>query len=402
MIFKHYFYIWSIFIPISSVVFVPEIKGSLPSYFFAFLSFFFVALFSPKNREKYYRDIVIFIVIFIVITLVSQLGNLIHGINFYNILLLNQDDHTEAFRSTLLSQFMYLFVGFITYLYFKYFYCKEFDKYIYYSGLVLVLYGIYEVCYFALFNQNGDFLSNRLFGDMTVNNGSLFQVMNLGGFQILRMKSLTGEPSMFALTILPYWIFSIHKRKSIFQVIFFLALILSTSTTAFLGIVIYLLYRWFCLGFRDPYIVKVIILMILVAAVFWNIITDWYTNMLVAKLMGENISGLERSSTIINHLYYFLDLQFIHQLFGIGFGYIRSYDLFTTLLINTGIVGFIIYSILFLYPLWKLTSSYYHMGIKAVLIVTYIVMMVSVAEFSYLIVWLFLGIAYKEMQKIPT
>ena len=40
--------------------------------------------------------------------------------------------------------------------------------------------------------------------------------------------------------------------------------------------------------------------------------------------------------------------------------------------------------------------SYKCEGLKAILVIEYIVMMVGVSEFSYLFYWMFLGIAYKE------
>lgn len=392
-----YFNIWVMFIPISSIVLIPSIKGTLPSYLFSALSIFFVFLFSKKYRTYYSKDLMLFLFVFVFDTLAAQLGLLVYGINFDKLILVDPYDYTIFFRSTIVTQFLYLLMGYLTYLFVKRFYHKKFDKPIFYSALLLALYGIYEVIYFAVFNESGDFLSNRLFGDMQSETGSLFQTINLGGILFQRLKSLTGEPSMFALTMLPFWIYAIHKKRFLYQSIFLTTLILSTSTTAILGIVIYLLIRIIYLGLLDAYLFRFLVIFSFLCTLCWELLYDLWTSMIIEKLIAENVSGMERSGAMIGHLQYFLDMPTINQFFGIGFGYIRSTDLLTTLLVNNGLIGFIIFSFFFLYPVWKLNSSYENVGLKAILIVLYFVMMVAVPEFSYLSTWLFLGIAYNQI-----
>ncbi len=81
---------------------------------------------------------------------------------------------------------------------------------------IFAIYGIYEVVYYVITGSPGDFISNRAFGDQfgrgivrsdgTVN-GSSFQQISVGGFNIQRLKALTGEPSMYAMSIFPFWIY---------------------------------------------------------------------------------------------------------------------------------------------------------------------------------------------------
>jgi len=105
---------------------------------------------------------------------------------------------------------------------------------------------IYEWLYFLVFGESGDFLSNRtysggdLFGD--VHTGSWFHTIHLGPLTVQRLKSLAGEPSMYAFAILPFWIYALHTHRTFTHVLLFMTLLL-TSTTALLGIFVYFFVR---------------------------------------------------------------------------------------------------------------------------------------------------------------
>lgn len=397
--FDLYFYIWSFFIPITSVVLIPTIKGSLPSYFFASFSMILILL-NQKIRGRYGKELFLFLFLFLFCNLMTQIGNLTFDLPDTNITFVNPYETGMIFRSTLATQSLYLFMGVLTFLFVRFFYNEKFDQFIFLSGLILVLYGIYEIGYFFLFQENGDFLSNRWFGEQENEiSGSLFQTIQLGGVQFQRLKSLTGEPSMFAMTILPYWIFSIHKRKILYQSIFFSSLLLSTSTTGMLGIFLYLMFRLIYFGLSDKYLRRVVTLFLFLGVIFYPIISDLLSNMLVEKILLEHVSGIDRMDSFLRHVEYFFYLPFLNQIFGIGFGYIRSTDFFSTLLVNTGVSGLIFFTAFFFYPIWKMKRTYEAIGMKSILVILYIVMMVSVPEFSYLSVWMFLGISYNSIQR---
>jgi hypothetical protein len=73
------------------------------------------------------------------------------------------------------------------------------------------------------------------------------------------------------------------------------------------------------------------------------------------------------------------------MLVGIGFGYIRSTDLFTTLLVNIGAIGLFLW-IIFTLKNFKIRlrkeNDFYT---NAILLLMFITSMISVPEFSFLI-----------------
>lgn len=394
MIFNIYVAIWIFFIPISSVVVFPDVKGTLPAYLFSF--FTMIIMFFREKRKEYFYIILKFFFFFFVFILLSQLGILLKSISLEELYLINPKDSDVLFRKGMLTQSVYLFMGIITFSFFKVYYREKMDDYIFRAGVFFAAYGIYEVIYFSLFNQNGDFLSNRIYQD---GRGYLFQVMTISGITFERLKSLTSEPSQFAFTILPFLIYAVHKGKKLISFIFFISLLLSTSTTGFVGLITYIFIRIYYYGIKDRYIISVFVLIGVMSIKFFDVFWGIYENLIFSKILMETSSGLERGITLMNHLNYYKDLSFLNQLFGIGFGYIRSFDFFSTLLVNVGIVGLMCFSLFFLYPVFKLKSTDEVIGLKIILVIIYITMMISVSEFSFLSMWMFLGISYKEVEK---
>jgi len=88
-----------------------------------------------------------------------------------------------------------------------------------------------------------------------------------------------------------------------------------------------------------------------------------------------------------------------HKLFGCGFGYIRSTDLFSTFLFNIGICGLLVYTWLFLKPVLQLPRNHENTGAKLALVIVYVVSMAWVPEWGYSSSWLFLGIAYARLPR---
>jgi hypothetical protein len=392
-----YFKIWALVLPISSFVLFPDIKGSTPAYIFAIMSFFFVCIFVRK-RSDYIKENFLYLFGFIVLTLFAQMSLFLSdefGLNnFANLRLVSKNESTLYFRTSLYTQSIYLFVGILTFVYVKKFYNEKWDNAIFAGITILALYGIYEFLYFLIFRKNGDFISNRIFGDSKVFNGSLFQLIHVGPFIFQRLKSLTGEPSMYSFTVLPFWVYAVHKKKTFLHLFLLATLIMSTSTTAIAGIVIYLIFRLIFLKFRDRYSLGFLFFGGAIAFFNANLMQELYKKSLIEKLTLQTTSGTERFNSFIASIDCFKELSFANKLFGIGFGYIRSTDMFSTLLVNNGIIGLILFSCLFFYAVYKLGNSYYEIGLKLALLVIYFSMMISVSEYSYLSIWLFLGMSY--------
>lgn len=83
----------------------------------------------------------------------------------------------------------------------------------------------------------------------------------------------------------------------------------------------------------------------------------------------------------------------MHSLFGIGFGYIRSSNLFTTLLVNTGIIGVLSFSYFYLKDFSLKAQNFIKQGNNSIILVLFVISMVAVPEFSYLSFWIFLAIS---------
>lgn len=396
-----FFLIWSFFIPITSFVLLPSVKGSLISYIMAFISPIIV-ISCKKIRKKYFCDFCIFIFIWLFFLMISQLSNSIWNINISSLILLDSNDfYTKVFRDSIFSQSLYLLPCIFLFLYTKYFYNEKWDIWIIYSGLVFSIIGLFFFVYFLFTGQNADFISNRIVGE---NNGSWYQYVIIGNLLIQRIQGLSGEPSMYAFILLPYLIFSIH-RKANKSIIFImgLSLILTTSTSGYLGILVYL----FCLLYFNRINIrylKYILISISICCVIYIIFKDYIDGIIMNAIINKltnlddpnNVSGIERSANIYGNIIYWLNLDIMHMLFGIGFGVIRSTDLFSTFLINIGIVGTILFSYFYLKNIKRKNITFKDIGDNSILLVLFVVAMVSVPEFSFLSFWLFLGIIYHK------
>ncbi|MCI0557624.1 MAG: hypothetical protein MN733_03955, partial [Nitrososphaera sp.] len=87
------------------------------------------------------------------------------------------------------------------------------------------------------------------------------------------------------------------------------------------------------------------------------------------------------------------------QVFGVGNGYVRSTDFFSTILVNLGVVGLILTTWIFVYPVLKLDNTEAEVGLKAALLTMFITLMVAVPEYTILPLSLFLGIAYSYISR---
>lgn len=389
-----YFIVWSFFIPISSWVISPSIKGSLVSYILAFLSFFIVFFFRKDILKKYILDMMKIVWFLLFFALISQLANAIYNINLYNIALVNSEDFSDKiFRNSLITQSMYLIPVILTFLYVKYLYKPLWDKWIIYGGLVFVLYGFYKWLGFLITGTDIDFLTNRTFGDSDT---VLYQYqgMLLAGMSLQRFQSLTGEPSMFAFTMLPYFIFAIHRKaNNIIIIIMGLSILLSVSSTAYLGLVIYLIYMTL-ISKKKKNFLKLIIGLIVSCLILYIIFSEYIDDIMDMVIFNkmDSTSGMARSNDFFGDINYFMDLDIMHSLFGIGFGYIRSSNLFTTLLVNTGIIGVLSFSYFYLKDFSLKTHDFIKQGNNSIIIILFIVSMIAVPEFSYLSFWLFLAV----------
>lgn len=403
-----YFILWSFFIPATTLTISSQIPGSLVSYVFAVISPIIVFFTEKKIRGKYFFTLILMLSIFVFLTCISQLFNEINNITLQGLFLLSNESLTEkVFRTSLITQSLYLIIGFLMFIYSKFFYNEKWDKWIVYSGVFFAAYGLYEFILFLTCGINGDFLSNR---NYTQTGGAplIAQDFVVSGIAIKRIDSLAMEPSMFAFTLLPYVIFSYYKCKKFFSIFWGIVMLLSTSTTAYLGVFVIMIYNLFFnknILKNKKILISILFIVGITYVVLYKYIYDVMEIMIINKLMpivdfdgSVNLagagSGMERLSNIFNSIDYWCSLDIMHMLFGIGFGVHRSTDLFGTFLVNIGIIGSIIFFIInFRYFKIKNKSKLDDMN-NLIILTMYIIMMVSVPEYSFLSYWLFLGIVY--------
>lgn len=400
-----FFFIFIFFLPITSYLILPDIQGTTPALLLSLCTIFFIPLLYLFRDESlgFTTDFLKYFWILLLLTSIAQLALIFSNLvsfDYMNARLVDrQDRSTLILRSSLFTQSLYLTAAYACFLFFKHFYKRSWDRFLFIGVIFLGVYGIYEFVFYLIFNQSGDFISNRRFrGENDV--GSLFQIFHVGSFSMQRLKSLTGEPSMYALTVLPFWIYAIHLKKTKTHLFLLLTLILSTAATAYIGIAIYVALRLIHRKLQDKTIWITAAILSGLVVIFWGPVGRVISSLIVSKLVSpnaSNASAFDRFDSFQSSLELFGNLPAFSQLVGMGFGYIRSTDLFSTLLVNVGYIGLIIFTILFFLPVFHLKATSRNNTLKCIVIINYISMMTTVPEFSYLPTWLFLGMAYHQL-----
>ncbi|MGI0025154.1 MAG: hypothetical protein ACREA4_08425, partial [Nitrososphaera sp.] len=215
-----YFAVWAIVLPITSIVLLPSIQGTTPAYLFALAAITppVSLLVIPKEKIlPFYYDLALASFGFVALNALAQLSLAFSTITYFPLSLplsaTLDADHSILMRKSMFTQSLYLLAGASTFFFVKHLYCEKWDNYFVVGAAILGLYGVYECVYFLATGHGGDFLSNRTFGGEKFfgepHPGSRFQTIRLGPFTVQRLKSLTGEPSMYAFTILPFWIYAL-------------------------------------------------------------------------------------------------------------------------------------------------------------------------------------------------
>lgn len=397
--FRNYINFMVIFFPLTSFLVLPSVQGTTIITVLAATQFSIFLMFpAGNNKMLYMKELLVFLVIFFVFSIISQYLNLILELKLdQNLVLVTKGGYLDYFyRSSHFTQALYLIISFIIYLFIKYYADESVIVYIYWALRLLCVYAIYEFVYYLATGNSGDFIMNRKFGDL---DGSLFQVTNIGGMNFMRMKGYTGEPSMFTFTILPFWVLSYALKRKFDNILMLSCLVLSFSTTAYFSIILFNGF-WFFYKKRYNQLLYVLLGMVTVLLVlqmdaFRSVTDSLYEFVFGSKLSGNSVSSKYRGGVFEYHMEYWSHLNLWHKLFGIGFGYIRSTDFFTTILVNNGLLGSLLFS-LFVFKNFRIRlpnrdlSFCYFSG----LIILFFIMMATVPEFAYPSLWIYLGLAY--------
>ncbi len=197
---------------------------------------------------------------------------------------------------------------------------------------------------------------------------ALGYMQDLADLGVQRVSSVTTEPSMFAqclLVAIVFVLFAVVSAKPLISkmwdrialIVVLGALLISTSTTAYIGIsAICLLCIPAFLYLRILRPRHALVLGLFVAAlgvvyVSYGTVQDLVGLMLVGK--GESYSGTVRLLSILMARDYFLQ----YPLLGVGWGSVGSDDLIFKLLSNTGILGLLAFGLFLMSIIGQLWGS---------------------------------------------
>ena len=390
---------WLTLMPVNSFVVIPAIQGTTPAYLLAFVSLLLVfgpgySAVTDEIRRGYIKVILCLSLLWILNLCLSQAVNLASPPDYLRIAtLINPQDTRAAFRSTIITQSIYLAACVSVFLFFRYQFQERWWKYVFWGAWLLAIYGIYEWLYFLVFQTPGDFIANRSYADTP---GSWSQALNFGPLTLLRIKSTQGEPSFLSVVVLPYLYLAAEQRRRLLAAVLLFVAIFSTSTSAFFGLIfgaiVTALFRRKFRG-RDLLLVACIVA---AWAVCYFMYPDTYANLVTDKLAGETDSGEKRQFSPLGVVENFFELPPLQWFSGVGFGYTYS-NAGISLLFNCGLSGFGLFAVAFLLPVFRLPSTGRGIALKTGLAVMFFLFLISVAELFLPTTWMFLGLAYREL-----
>ena len=380
--------------PVTTFLIVPRIQGTTPANVMALLS-----LGVWGYSKRYLQSGLIIAAAFFTFYVISQAGLLANGVmSLRQLELIEPLPRSPVFRLTAATQGLYFLACLATFLFVRVHFRRSWMPYIFAGAWFLVVYGLYEWTFFFVFKKTGDFLGNRVFVSAgETHPGSWSQTMLVGSLNLLRVKSFTGEPSFFATVAVPYLALAVTSRRYLLACGLTLVLLLSFSTSAYLGIIFTLGYIAYARGYLDLKIVAVVCAALVVLVGLQAILPRTFSWMFAEKLFGHTTSGERRWISVVYPLHYFSELPLINQLFGVGFG--TTYERTLRVLIDLGLFGMGLYILFFAWPLLRLPSKLSLIGIKAAVAALLFYYMTGVGEIFYPSTWMFLGLAYWELDQ---
>ena len=392
---------WLTLMPVNSFVVLPSVQGTTPAYLLAFVSLLlvFVPGYSAATvevRRAYIKTIMWLALLWMLNLCVSQIVNLANPPDYLGTAtLINPGDTRVAFRSTIITQSIYFAACVSVFLFFRYQFQERWWKYVFWGAWLLAIYGVYEWVYFFIFQTPGDFIANRSYAETP---GSWSQIINFGGVDLLRIKSTQGEPSFLSVVVLPYLYLAVEQRQRLLSVFLLFVAVLSTSTSAFFGLVFGAIVTSL---FRRKFHWSDLLLISCIAiawAVCYFMFPETYANLVTDKLAGETDSGAKRLFSPIGIVETFFGLPPLQWFSGVGFGYTYA-NAGISVLFNCGLSGFVLFAFGFLFPVFSLPSDGRGIALKTGLAVMFFLFLISVAELFLPTTWMFLGLAYWQLAR---
>jgi hypothetical protein len=395
--------LWCAVMPLTSVLLIPSVQGTIPAYVLAFVSVFFVILSrhggKPSSQRTGYFTVALVVAgIWLLLLCGSQLGHLLSNRHdFGDMFLIEPNDTTVVLRKTLFTQTLYLAACVLITLFFRFFFREGWMRYVLWGGWLLALYGIYEWVFFLIFKQPGDFLVNRTYGD-ELHTASWSQEIQIGPFDLMRIKSTFGEPSFFSAGAIPYLLLALqYKRKWLSAALLFCVLF-STSSSAYAALPVALLFYTLFQRKLSVSIAITVVVFIGALATLHYVYPDTFDSMFTAKLNGDNNSGEIHQAAAEAMKDTVKTFTFMNRLFGIGFGYFYG-AVFNAVLINTGWIGVIVYIYAFLRPAILLRADEGGLALKVGVAILFFLYYINVSELFLPTTWMFLGLAYWKLDQ---
>lgn len=266
---------------------------------------------------------------------------------------------------------------------------SSFDKALNFASILMFILAIFQIINIELFN--------KVF--VTREGQAIIQYLASGK---IRITTTFNEPSMLAVFLILAMTYHVFKacinysdnKDSLYYITGYIIVgFLSRGSTFILALgiisIIVLLFIYKSLDKKKFYyiIAGCTIVVVIVNFIGNNIILSEVMN-LINKVLGHGVSGSERLSSLIN----MIKLSFRSILIGFGYGAIRGNDLFSTLLVNTGVIGLGLF-IKLIYDSTKFNDikNENKTGIKAAIILNIIMMFISVPEPYFAFMWIFVA-----------
>ena len=394
--------LWCLLMPVTSLVVVPSVQGTIPAYIFAFFSLFLILVrFKTQglNRvnNQYLYLLLLITFVWVALLVGSQVGHIIDNRrDFRGAYLVNNADNSILFRGTLFTQSLYFAACILIFLYFRYYFREKWMKYVFLGGYFMAAYGIYEWTYFLIFKHTGDFIGNRMFGED--HPASWSQNVNFGGLSLLRIKSFYGEPSFYSSAIILYLITAIKYNRHWLIILLAFNAFFSTSTSCYIALAVCLLFQVVLTpkGRLPALLVLAVLICALVAtSIFFP---DTFNGVFGDKISGDSESGRMRVESSMSTRDLFGSFSLMNWLFGFGFGYAYN-QVSTAILANTGLIGFGIYCLVFLKPIFLLPKEGVYGGYKICLLGVFFLCNLTLSELYIPTTWMFLGLAYNKLDE---
>lgn len=213
------------------------------------------------------------------------------------------------------------------------------------SGAFVACWGIFQAACHVVRIPYPAFIFNT---SATPSAQGFSSVLENSGLQ--RVSSVAVEPSLFAASLLTIFPLSLvvfigggtivsRRLDKVIFVAMAIALLLSTSSTAFIGLAtlamlcIRYLFRFRSIRVKYLMVTLVAVVIALVGYVALSPIQTLIQSALLSK--SEGYSALERTKTVVYAFQYFLDYPWL----GVGWASVTSHDTIVKLLSNCGVIG---------------------------------------------------------------